>query len=80
MTLLVFCSGNHFDAQAVAYKRCRQISIFAIMNVSISQYLVANLAEDLLGIGTHPEIDAVAPFEFELLTTPDEWHGDLHFE
>jgi len=49
------------------------------MNVSISQCLLADLAEDLLGIITHPEVDAVAPFEFELLTTPDQWHGNPTF-
>jgi hypothetical protein len=74
VTLIVLFPGNHLDANAMTDKRGHQVAVSAIKAVSDSQCLVTHLAKELVGTVPHPEIQALEPLKFELLTIPENRH------
>jgi hypothetical protein len=77
VALAVLFAGDRLDALAVANKSVGQAGIFPVMSAPIPQSLMADLAEDVAGTVSHPEIDTFEPGELEVLLIPDQRHEQL---
>jgi hypothetical protein len=71
MALRVFFHRDRFNALPVANEGIRQTRPFAVASAAITQCLVADLAKDVGGAISHPEIGTLEPLELEVLVVPD---------